>query len=823
MKNLLSDIKQGLVSLLRSPTFTIAAVLSLALGIGLNTMAFNLINAVFLQPLQVADEERLVRIFTSDQKTKSLAISYYPTSFPNYEDLRDHSTSFEHVVAYAWLPMSLIRGERAEQVNGIITTGNYFDALGVSAARGRTFLPEEDRTEGGHPVVVLSHNLWQNRFAGDVGVVNRVIRLNKREFIVVGVAEEGFQGTEAFQAADFWIPMKMYRAVYPYADLVPQRSWLIFSMFARLADGVSRLSAQAEAQSLANQLSREYPDANEGRGFTLLPINDAGLDPNKRQAMVRGGILLLGIVALILLIACLNVANLQLARGLERSSEFALRLALGAPRRSLFQRLVVESGLLALLGAGLGLAIGFGMRSVLWKFRNPGWPENALDLAFDHRVLLFTLLVALVAAVVSGLLPALQSSNPHLMLLLRDRGQKLSGGRGGKLRVREVLIGLQIAVTLVALTVAGLFIKSLGETRGVDPGFDLEKLMVVTVNLGTADYDEDQGRTLYRRLLERVEALPGVEAAALAENSVLDPSEMLRAFYAEGQEESWADGTMFIGISAVSSRYFEATGIDLVSGRPFLDHDRENSPRVAIINQDAARRFFPGDDRVVGKRFKFNPAGDFIEVVGVAQNAKYNSLNEIDRPYLYLPILQHYSGEVTLHVRTSSDPTTVLGQVRKEIQDIDSSLPLIDLRAASEIVVQSLWASRMSAYMLTGFGLLALVLAIIGSYGIMAYSVNLRTPEIGIRMALGAQRRSVLLLLLRQAALIIGSGILVGLVLNFLLTGFLSSLLFEVEGRDLGIFLGASLILLAVMILASLIPALRATRIDPLVALRARE
>jgi len=819
MNNFISDVKQGFVSLLRSPTFTVAAVLSLALGIGLNAMVFNLINAVFFQPLPVEKEERLVRIFTTDQKTKSLAMNYYPTSLPNFKDLRDYTDSFEDIVAYAWLPMSLNTDDRPQQLTGIITTGNYFKTLGVKAAEGRTFLPEESTIEGSHPVVVLSYSLWQSRFGGKKEILNRPIRMNKREFVVVGIAAEGFNGTEAFQKADFWIPMSMYREVYPYADLVDQRSWLIFNLFARLADGVRPENASSEASSTARQLSVQYPDDNEGRGFALLPINDAGLDPNKRQEMVRGGALLLGVVALVLLIACFNVANLQLARGLNRNAEFALRLALGAPRRSLFQRLVVESGLLALLGAALGLVLGFGLRSLLWTFRNPNWEDNALDLTLDVKVLLFTLAVALVAAILSGLLPALQSSNPNLMLVLRDGAQKLSGG-GGKLRTREILIALQIGVTLVAITVAGLFLKSLNETQGVDPGFDLERLMVVTVNLETAGYDPDQGHLLYRRMCERIDALPGVESAALAENSVLDPSEMLRSFYAEGQEETWEDGTLFVGISSVSPGYFETTGIKIESGRTFSEFDHENSEPVAIINRDAARRFFPADDQLLQRRFKFNPSGEFIKIVGIAENAKYNSLNEIDRPYVYLPLQQAYSSEATLHVRTSANPTSVMGQVREEMSRIDPTLPLVNMQPVSEIVVQSLWASRMSAYMLSGFGLLALVLAMIGSYGIMSYSVNLRTPEIGMRMAIGAQRSSVLLLLLRQAIGIIITGIVIGLALSFIFTGYISTLLYNVEGRDLGIFAAASLVLLVVMILASLIPALRATRIDPLVALR---
>jgi predicted permease len=819
MGTLMQDIRFGARMLFKSRAFTVVAILSLALGIGANTTIFTLVNAVLLQSLPVSEPAQLMSVFGTDDNNKGQQLDYAPISYPNYVDYRDQNDVFTGLLIYGFATMSLSGTGEPEQINGLMVSGNYFDLLGVKAAQGRTFLAEEDKTPGTHPVIVLSHALWQRRFGGDPGIVGKTITLNSQGFTVIGVAPPGFRGTFAIGASDFWVPIAMHDQVLTgtFREWFNERRALLFNVIGRLKPGVSREQAQVAMQTIGRRLEQEYPKENEKRNVMLVPLAQSTINPNQRDLFVRAGGLLTTVVGLVLLIACANVANLMLARATARRKEIAIRAALGAGRMRIIRQLLTESILLSVLGGALGLFLAYWACELLWSFRPPFFNQNDLSLELDGRVLAFTMLLSLLTGIVFGLAPALQATRTDLVTELKEKSGPPRQTRQ-RFNLRNVLVVAQMALSLVALIGAGLFLRSLRNAQQLNPGFETEKLMVMSFDLGAQGYNATRGREFDRQVQARVESLPGVRSAAVASNGPLNAG-FMRSVFIEGQESPAGGRGKLILVTTVGPKYFETMGIPLMRGRDFGSSDQENSVKVVVINEAMAKRFWPGEE-AVGKRFKFFGDETPTEVVGVARNSDSVNLGEDPRPLAYMPLAQNFPAFTTLIVRTEGDPRGVLPTVRREVQALDPNLPLIAVSPISEVLDQVLWAPRMGAALLAAFGLLALVLAAVGIYGVLGYNVTQRTHEIGLRMALGAQRGDVLKMVVRQGMVLTLIGVGVGVVAAFLVTRFMESLLYGVAATDPVTFIAVSLVLALVALLACLIPARRATRVDPMIALR---
>ncbi len=819
MQNLWQDLRYGVRLLHRNPLFTIVAVISLALGISANTTIFSVFNAVFLNTLPVQDAANLVSVFTTDAKNTGQFLNFMPLSYPNYEDYRDQNQVLTGLVAQTFAPMSLTAGGEPERVLAAAVTGNYFEVLGVKAAIGRTFLPEEDKVEGRDPVVVLGYPLWQRRFAGDRNQVGRDIVLNRQNYTVIGVAPEGFRGTFVIGGPDLFVPMAMHDQVL--ADFALQqfhhRRALLFNVFGRLKPGMSLAKARAAMGTIGKQLELAYPADNEKRNVALAPLTQTLIDPNIRgQALLASG-MMIAVVGLVLLIACANVANLLLARAGVRQREIALRLSLGAGRLRLVRQLLTESFVMALVAGTAGLLLANWGRDLLWMMRPPFLDADALQIKLDGRVLLFTAAITLLTGFLFGLAPALQATRVDLAWALKDRTGQPSR-RHRWFNLRNVLVALQVALSLVALIGAGLFLRSLQKAQKIDPGFESTNLFMISFDLAGQKYDEARGREYYRQLMERVLAIPQVKGAAVA-SAPLFGGDIMRTVFAEGQDASDRRNGRLTALLRISPGYFVAIRMPIVRGRGFTERDKEGMPMVAVINETMARRVWPGEEPI-GRRFKCYGEDWIIEVVGVARDAKYGTLGEEPQSFMYFPMLQHYTPAATLHVRTEGDPAQAIGIVRSQVQALDKSMPLTNVNTIGQVMVAVLWAPRMGASLLAIFGLLALSLAAIGIHGVMSYSVAQRTQEIGIRMALGAQSADVIKLILGQAGLILLAGGLIGLAGAFALSRLLSSLLYGIGSSDPLAFSSTTVILIAVALLASYLPARRAVRVNPVVTLR---
>ena len=824
MATLLQDLRYGARLLFKTPGFTLVAALSLALGIGANTTIFTLINAVLLNPLPVEDPSQLVSVWTTDERNQNggFGSGFMQTSPMNYKDLRDKNEVFSGVAAHSGLPLNITGGTGdPQQVFGEIVTGNYFGVLGAKPSIGRGFLPDEDQTPGARLVCVLGYGEWQKRFGGEPSIVGRTISLNGQQFTVVGVMPKGFKGTNAIGAPAVWVPYMTYRQTTTgfFLELIrpDQRRGLVFNVTGRLKPGVSVRQADANLKTIARQLEQEYQNDNKGRSVTLVPLAQATINPGFRGNIVVAGGLLMTIVALVLLIACANVANLLLARAAARQREVAVRLSLGATRAQLIRQLLTEGTLLALLGGAAGLMLAYWAQDVLWSFRPPFLQPDAIDIHPDARVLLFTLVIALATGVLFGLAPAVQASRPDLVVELKEKTSAPTGARS-PWSLRNMLVAAQIALSLIALIGAGLFLRSLQNAQRINPGFDVDRLATLSFDLGAQGYTEERGRQFQQRVLERAGSIPGVQSATLASTVPLFAGGFARTVFLEGQDASDRRAGRLVQITVASSHYLETLGIALVRGRTISDSDQPNTPSAVVINETMAKRFWPDQD-AIGKRFKFFGQENFQQVVGIAKDSKYNFIGEDPTPYIYQATTQVYQPQLSLFVR-APNPQAVIGTVRGEVQQLDRNLPLTGVFTLNDIFDQSLWAPRMGASLLAVFAGLSLVLAVIGIYGVMAYSVSQRTRELGIRMALGASRADVVRLVVLQGLRLTITGVIVGLAVSFAVTRLVATLLFSVSPTDLLTFIAVPALLALAALGASYLPARRATRIDPMIALR---
>ncbi len=772
---------------------------------------FNLVSAVLLQPLPVHEPARLVSLYTLDHNNPG----FLYCSYPNYKDYRDRNSVFSGLLLYSIVPATLTGQGDAQDLTAQIVSGNYFDVLGVHAAAGRTFLPEEDRIPGAQAVVVISYGFWVRQFGASPSAIGSRINLNNRPYTIVGVAPKEFRGTSALVSTDVWAPMMMYPHLYPMADWIEHRKALLFPVIGRLKDGVSRRQAEDHLKALAAQVARDYPADNQGRSVALIPLSESVIPPDSRGGFVLVASVALSASGLVLLIACANVANLLLVRSSGRRKEMALRLALGVSRWRLIRQLLTESALLSLAGAAAALVVGRWARDLLWIFRPPWMLAGDSGIRIDGQVLGFTLLLALLATIAFGLAPAMHATRTNLASELRERRSPWTGA-GRRVSLRTVLVMVQVALSVVALTGAGLFVRSLRYAQAINPGFEAARTATLSVDVKARAFNDAAGQAFYARLLERVESLPGVEAATLASNPPFIVSRG-RSVSVEGQESA-GPGTVAL-IDVVEPGYFQVVRMPLVRGRAFTDGDSANAPPVVIVNETMARRFWTGRNPV-GARLRFFGDNKRVEIVGVVKDSTYISLGEEPRMMVYTSLRQNFGPAVTLWVRTSGEPEGVLGTLRREVQRMDHDILVADVQTTPQVIHDSLWEPRLGAILFAAFGALAALLTVLGIYGVISYSVGQRTREIGIRMALGASQSEVLKEVLAQGMVLVFWGLVLGALASVTITGVLKSLLFGIGARDPVTMALAVAILLVTGAVACSMPAWRATRIDPLVALR---
>lgn len=816
MDTLFKDIRYGIKSLLKQPGFLAVGVLSIALGIGVNTTIFSFINTALFRPLPFPQSQELVRLWDGNS-----------CSYPDYTAYRDESKVFSGLAAYAQRPLNLSVNGESQRIWGEIVTGNYFDVLRVKPVLGRGFLAEEDHTIGTHPVVVISNALWRRQFDADPAIIGKGINLNNHSYTVIGVMPEDFTGATVISRPDLWVPMMMEPAVNAGSRSLssPDEGWLM--VLGRLRPDAKLAAAQTAVETIASRLHQERrarnsgPEERGGRVVAVVPARGLMVPPQGQAPVYLVVAILMTVVSLVLLVACANVGNMLLARAVNRRREVAVRLALGAGRWRIVRQMLTESVLLSLLGGIGGLLLASWSASLLANFLPQTFTGNSIppDVTPDVRVFIYAFLLSALTGVVFGLVPALQASKPDVIAALKDQELSFSAGRR-RFSLRNLLVVTQIAVSLLLLITAGLFVRNLRNTQHAEPGFALDNGLMMSFDLDSANYKTAQGKAFEDQLLARVRALPQVSAASLAESVPLSGGGSKSGLYVEGEPvPDQLDEDSLLSHNTVAPDYFRALGIPFVGGRDFNESDTTSSPGVVIVNETLARRLAP-DGNALGKRLRMDSKGDYLEVVGVVRDAKYDQLAEKPVFFGYRPLGQRYRAAMTLHVRTTTDPLAAINQVRAEIRALDANLPLTNVETMQEHMRLLLAPARLLALLSSVLGVLALVLASIGLYGVMAYVVGSRTREIGIRMALGAQTSGVRKLVIGQGLQLALIGIALGLLAAFGLTRVLQSVLYGVGANDPLTFTGVAALWLGVALLACYIPARRATRVDPLVALR---
>ncbi len=810
LESIARDVRYSLRLLGRTPGFAAIAIVTLAVGIGSATTIFTMINRALFRPLPVADPASIVSLNNVAANRTLPSFSYLA-----YEDIRDRNTVFDGVIGYRWAPVSVSTGGINERLWGYVVTGNYFDVLGVRARLGRAITPADDVRRGGHPVAVISHSFWQQRFGGAAGVLGETILVNGRPYSVIGVAPQDFFGTEVVSAPDLWFPMAMQPEIESGSpSLDDRRSEPIF-ILARLKRGVSVDQAGAAMTAAALELEREFPDINEGKRITL---TRPGLVGTAMRGPVLGfSALLLLISGLVLLLACVNLANLLLARAADRRREIAVRLSLGASRATLVRQLLAESVILSGAAGIVGLLITLWMVRLIAAIELPVDIPFALDLPVDARVLAFNVVLAVATGIFFGLLPAVQATRTNLVADLKEGGL---GGHPHDSRWKKALIVVQVAVSLVLLVAGGLMVRALARAHAIPLGFTPEGGVEVSFDLRLQGYDPPRAREFQQRLIDRVRALPGVRHAGAADMVPVDLHFTRSRLYAEGAPES-DDRAPRTFTSRITPGYFQAMGVRLEDGRDFTPFDDETSARVAIVNRAAARRLWPSGNPL-GRFVRVGAAdGARMQVVGVVEDGKYASFNESPQPIVYRPLWQSYSGSTTVVVRTDGDPAGMLALLRREARAMDPAMPIGSARTLVDRLALPLLPARLTAWILGVFGALALSLAAIGLYGVMSYMVARRTHEIGVRMAIGAHRGNVLALVLRQGLTLTAFGLAAGVGGALLVTPLMRALLYGVSSRDALTYVAVVGVLALVSTAACLVPARRATRLDPVEALRA--
>jgi len=845
---LLQDLRYSFRVLLKNPAFATVAVLSLALGIGANTAIFSIIDALLLKWLPVSSPQELVVIARNPAKP-NVGFNY-----PDYEYVRDHNDVFSGVLVAGGGggPLSMTVAEEgshgsSQLVDGTLVSGNYFQVLGVTPALGRLFTPDDNKTAGAHPVAILSYDFWKTRFGGDPRALGKKISLNGAPFTIVGVSRQGFTGTRVGNSPSVFLPVMMLQQVNANARNWNSRHYWWLTPIARLKPGMSTQKATADVEVLFQQIQHNDPENRTIPEFEkkdYVERNRAVLLPGSggysylRNRFSKPLAVLGTVVGLVLLIACANVANLLLARAASRRKEIAIRVAIGAGRWRLISQLVTEAVLMAVIGGLAGLAFAYWSVRVLLSLLPTSTFPLDLHLTPDWRLLGFSFAVSLLTGLICGVLPAIKATKPDVVTSLKSDFT----ARFARLDLRKALVVVQVALSLLLLVGAGLFVRSLENLRDLDPGFLRENVLMVETSAGSIGYKGQRIRNFEDRLLSATSALPGVRVASLASITPLSGSRWNSGVAIQGHP--WRqDEKPYLDFDAVSPHYFETMGIPILEGRDFRDQDNPaftpdplekplpdgkeppeppGPPKVAIVNQSFARKFFPNES-AVGKRFstgdKFK-VEDSYEIVGVVKDTKYFELREAVESMVYISSWRQGAGDMTLCVRSSADPKFLVDAIRREVRKLDSAIPVTETITMEQQLDNHISQERLIATLSSFFGGLALLLAAIGLYGLMAHAATRRTREIGIRMALGAQQGNVLWLILRDAVLLVLFGAVIGLPVAFGVTRFVSSFLYGLTARDPVTMIIATVVLALVTVIASFLPARRASKVDPMIALR---
>ena len=800
METVLQDIRYGIRNLLKHPTFAATALITLAIGVGANTTIFSFVNGILLRPLPYPQSERLVVI---NETALKQGVSSMSTSFPNFLDWRAQNRVFEDIASFSsGGSFSLTGAGEPERLRGADVSQGTFELLRVAPVLGRTFTAEEDKPKQ-DAVVILGNGLWQRRFGSNSQIIGKTIILNSRQRTVVGVMPPGFKFPEN---AELWVPLGLDTTMFTRTDHG-------LGTIARLKEGVTLVQAQAEMDVIARRIEEQNPVTNEGLGVSVSSLHTV-LAGDYRKALL----ILLGVVGFVLLVACANVANLMLARTTARQKEFAVRAALGASRSRIIRQTLTESLLLSVLGAGLGLLLamwGVKLMLALIPVKLPFWMNFNLDL----RVLAFTSGVSLVTALIFGTMPAVFGTRIDLNNTLKEGGRSAGGARH---RTRGLLVVAEVALALMVLVGAGLMIQSFLNLRHVGPGFSEKNVLTFAVILPRAKYKEEPRRgEFFRQLLERVRALPGVESAAATATLPLTGDNWGRSLTVEGYPVLSVGQAPMIQHTVVTPGYFHTMGIPVLMGRDFTERDSNGAEKVTIVDERLAHEYWPNESPI-GKRVRFGPPEDnepWHTIIGVVGAVRHAQLDAETSKSVYLPHLQIPVNGLSLVVQAKS-PLSLVGALRGQIREMDPDLPVIDLMTMEEVVSQSVWQNRLYAILFSVFAAIAMLLAAVGIYGVMSYSVTQRTQEIGIRMALGAQLKDVLQLVVKGGLTLSLIGVAIGIAGALALTRLLRTLLFGITPTDAVTFIAVSLMLLFVALVACYIPARRATKVDPLVALR---
>ncbi|PYJ42920.1 MAG: permease [Verrucomicrobia bacterium] len=809
----LQDLRFGARMLRRSPGFAILAILCLTLGIGTNAAVFSWIEGILIRPYPlVAHQDRMFALGgTTRGETEGHGLSY-----PDFVDLEKNSTLFESFIVDRIVGTSLSVGDRAERATGGIVSANYFDALGVRPMLGRGFRPEEGTGRNAHPVTVISYLTWQDRYKGDPAIIGKTQYLNGVQHMIIGVAPEKFHGTFIGYSFNFWVPTSMQETFDSTGYKLEDRGARWIESYAFLKPGVTRQQAQAELSSIAQRLENDFPETNRGQGFQLFPLWKTPFNAVGNLSPTLA--ITTGVAFFVLLIACANVSNLLLARSLLRRHEMTMRLALGAGRRRLIKQLFTEGLLLSAVAAAGGIMVAYWCRNALVLVSPVRTPGITIDYPgqLDWRVLVLSVAVCIGSTMLFALIPAVQASHVDLSGALKSEGSGVVGG-SGQSRLRSALVFVQVALSFVLIAGTGLLLRSMVQMQNSDPGFSTRNVVVSAVDLFSSGYKPDRAKIFYEQMLERIRVLPGVQSVALARVRPFSytiyssaPLE-IEGYQPPRNEQVTAD------YNQVGEGYFSTIGIPIVAGREFTRNDDENAPPVAIANETMAAKYWPGK-KAIGERLKVKDK--WIEIVGVAKNANYRTKLEQPTPFFYVPVRQNFVVQNGFIIRTEQSATAIMNAFAREIHALDPNLAPLDTITIQEQVDRMSYTQRLAVTLVAVFGGMALFLAAIGLYAVMSYAVSQSTRELGLRMALGAGVSDLLRLVMSRGLLLTGGGIVLGVVAALTVTRLMGNLLYKVSPRDPLAFGLAFIVMIAVALVACFLPAWRATRIDPVRALR---
>jgi putative ABC transport system permease protein len=822
MLNFWKDIQYAFRTLTKNPGFAIIGIVTLALGMAVNTTLFSVINGFLLRPLPVPHPEQITVLALQQS---SLPGNHH-FSYPDFEDLRDQSASFTDILAFRVTLAELAVDQKADHCVMSRVSSNYFSSLGVKPAYGRLILPTEGRTPGADPVIVLGYSYWRKRFAGDPDVVGKKVELNQHPFTVIGVAPKEFKGTYSALNMDGFIPFSAEMEMAEDSDNPVEKTWTsrtyrTLTLMGRLKPGVSIKLAQASLNVVAQRISDQHPDTEKGIAVQLFPEKLARPEPDPENSIPVAAMAFMGLAGLVLFVACFNIANVLLVRATVRQREMAIRAALGAGHGRLVRQYLTESLLLAFLGGGAGLLLGSWAAGILGSLRLGSELPIEFDFHPDSTVYLFALAAVLLTGLIVGIMPALRAARTNVITVLHEGGRGSSSGPRRQL-ARNTLVVAQVAGSLVLLIVAGLFVRSLDKAQKINLGFNPDHVLNLSVDVAQIGYKEPRGRAVYRDMESRIRALPGVESVAQAFTAPMSLMSTGDSLVIENHPLEPGQQPPDVNYNMVTTGYFDTLQIPLLRGRKFADADSEKAPLVAIVNQNMAKKFWPSED-ALDHRFSIKgPKGPFIEVVGIVQDGKYQDVTEDPQPYFYVPFDQSYMSIRTFHVRTSVPPETLALQLESQIHELAPDVPITQVQTMTESLqgANGFFFFRFGAQITAVMGLLGLILAVVGIYSVVSYAAAQRTQEIGIRVAMGATSRDILKMVLRQGLGVVGIGLALGLVIALAGTRVMGTMIVGVKPSDPLTFSVVVLLLTAIALFACWIPARRATRIDPLVALR---